>query len=343
MTDSALSRAIAELWRQSGLGQSEELAIVPCPVSGNNRVFLVRGGDNRVVAKWYCDGGAGRVQRDRLDAEWKFLNYAAMAGLECIPCPLARDDSARLALHSHRPGSRPMAERIGTTELAAAIDFFHALNRPAIRPAAAALPLAAEAAFGIAEHFAILDRRVASLEAIDPATLPDKAARALADRIAARWCRLRASLEKRMAALGGENLPPERRCVSPSDFGFHNTLLDNECGLSFIDFEYAGWDDPAKTICDFLLQPAVPIDPARRDYLVTAFAAGWPDGDRLAERALTLLPMFALKWCCIMLNSFVPGLARPGQFSDPASDQLERKCLQLAKAEAAFLSLTESD
>ena len=27
----------------------------------------------------------------------------------------------------------------------------------------------------------------------------------------------------------------------------------------FIDFEYYGWDDPAKMIADFYLQPAVPV------------------------------------------------------------------------------------
>ena len=38
--------------------------------------------------------------------------------------------------------------------------------------------------------------------------------------------------------------------ISPSDFGFHNALRTNT-GPVFFDFEFSGWDDPAKTIIDF--------------------------------------------------------------------------------------------
>ena len=51
-------------------------------------------------------------------------------------------------------------------------------------------------------------------------------------------------------------LTNNRQLLSPSDFGFHNTLLTNE-GLKFIDFEYFGWDDPVKLTCDFLLHPGM--------------------------------------------------------------------------------------
>ena len=49
-------------------------------------------------------------------------------------------------------------------------------------------------------------------------------------------------------------LAPQHRCLSPSDFGFHNALLRGRPGVPgardwvFLDFEYFGWDDPAKTV-----------------------------------------------------------------------------------------------
>ena len=42
--------------------------------------------------------------------------------------------------------------------------------------------------------------------------------------------------------------------MSPSDFGFHNVIKKDDF-LYFIDFEYAGLDDPVKLICDFYCQP----------------------------------------------------------------------------------------
>src|SRR5258708_29751946 len=41
-------------------------------------------------------------------------------------------------------------------------------------------------------------------------------------------------------------------------FGFHNALLRPSQELCFLDFEYAGHDDPAKMVGDFFSQPAIP-------------------------------------------------------------------------------------
>ena len=40
--------------------------------------------------------------------------------------------------------------------------------------------------------------------------------------------------------------------------GFHNAVVQCNSKVKFIDFEYAGWDDPAKTAADFIFQPQVP-------------------------------------------------------------------------------------
>ena len=79
--------------------------------------------------------------------------------------------------------------------------------------------------------------------------------------LAPMWQQTAAQVEQRAAELGLPllaEIPLEDRCLSPSDFGFHNAL-QSAARLSFIDFEYAGWDDPAKLVCDFFCQPAVPV------------------------------------------------------------------------------------
>src|SRR5439155_21002106 len=59
------------------------------------------------------------------------------------------------------------------------------------------------------------------------------------------------SFEKEIAA--------DQRTLSPSDFGFHNALRQADGRIIFLDFEYFGWDDPAKMIADFLLHPAMEL------------------------------------------------------------------------------------
>lgn len=337
MDDPSLTAGIAGLLQRSGFASSP-LRLTPCPVSGNNRVFRVAVAGATVVAKSYCDGGEG--MRDRLDAEWRLLRYAAEAGLSCVPRALARDDRLRLALHSCCPGRRPRAEDIGAPQIIAAADFLRALNRHPATPAAAALPEAAEAALTPAAQYAVLERRLDRLAAISPADEIDARAADLVRRLDDAWRHLRRDLQAILGAAAEQ--PAPRRCISPSDFGYHNSLIDDDGTLSFIDFEYAGWDDPVKTLCDFCLQPAVPITRDQWDLFLQHFLADWPDGDRLAARAALMLPVFALKWCCIMLNPFVPGLAAPGRFSDPATGDSERRQRQLAKAEKAFESLSMS-
>jgi thiamine kinase-like enzyme len=47
-------------------------------------------------------------------------------------------------------------------------------------------------------------------------------------------------------------LPKSQKILSPSDFGMHNAIFDCTGHFTFIDFEYFGWDDPAKLVADFL-------------------------------------------------------------------------------------------
>src|SRR5439155_7608032 len=104
----------------------------------------------------------------------------------------------------------------------------------------------------------------------------------------------------------------------------------------FIDFEYAGWDDPAKLICDFFCQPAVPAPAAAFDRFARAVAAELPDPAAHFARASLLLPVYRIKWVCILLNDFLPVGGSRRAFSGSAVEQETRKVNQLAKARAAL-------
>jgi len=54
------------------------------------------------------------------------------------------------------------------------------------------------------------------------------------------------------------------------------------------------------------------------------------------QRFRLLLPVYQIKWCCILLNDFLPAGDRRRQFALPASQQEERRSQQLSKARAAL-------
>ena len=130
------------------------------------------------------------------------------------------------------------------------------------------------------------------------------------------------------------------RCISPSDFGFHNALLTNQ-GISFLDFEYAGWDDPAKMAGDFFSHPAMPVDAVHFERFLNKTMRFAPNSAALIERVWLLLPVFQTKWCCIILNDFLPASAQRRRFADPNFDEAERKRAQLDKALRLFSKIKQ--
>src|SRR4029077_18624926 len=106
--------------------------------------------------------------------------------------------------------------------------------------------------------------------------------------------------------------------------------------LRFVDFEYAGWDDPAKTACDFVCQPNLPVPEEYATRFTQAVVAGLSDVSLHQHRIALLLPVRRLKWCCIMLNEFLPVGSRRRSFARDADVQDERKRSQLQKAERAL-------
>ena len=121
---------------------------------------------------------------------------------------------------------------------------------------------------------------------------------------------------------------------------FHNTLIKKE-QLFFLDFEYAGRDDPAKFLADFFLQPEVKI-PIDYMELFADKALDFSDNkEAIFNRAVKLFPMFQIKWCCIIMNEFLPEVANRRVFSNPEFDLEVAKYQQLQKATILLMELKQ--
>ncbi|TDY87732.1 UNVERIFIED_ORG: Ser/Thr protein kinase RdoA (MazF antagonist) [Herbaspirillum seropedicae] len=329
MVNTGLQATITALLTQSGL-DAGDLRLTALDGGGNNRVYAVDTAGGRYLAKAYFSDAADT--RDRLGAEYRFLRYTGKLGLRCVPRALACDLQQRVGLYEYVHGEKIVAARLTSDHVMDAAQFLHALN--AARHDGHDLPPASEACFDLTQHLTTVDRRIARLQALVPGDAVDAQAQALISEMAAVWQRHRA----RLVAEGLPVLLEADRCISPSDFGFHNVLLRPDGQLCFIDFEYAGWDDPAKMIGDFFCQPAVPVPFGDfEDFAGQALA--WSErASSLRERSRQLLPVMQAKWCCIMLNEFLPEAARRRQFADASISVEQRKRTQLDKARQFFQS-----
>lgn len=275
----------------------------------NNRVFLLHARGAHAVLKAYFRHPDD--PRDRMGAETALLAHAADLDIGCVPRVLAADPDAGLALLSFVEGRCLGSGEIGRPQVDAALEFYLRLNQ-----SPADLPRASESCFSLRQHLACVERRVSrlALAAAQGSLRPDAAA-FVADELAPAWRKLQADI---LAAAPGQlgphwdaPLASELRRISPSDFGFHNALQRPDGSLVFLDFEYAGLDDPAKMTCDFFCQPDVPVPLTLLPLVLERLALASPGDVVLAARVGLLLPAYGVKWCCIMLNDFLPlGAAR---------------------------------
>lgn len=319
-------------------GFAGDCAIEPVAGGGNNRVYRVQAAEGAGLLKAYFQNPAD--PRDRFGTERAFYDFLWRHGVRRTPEPLGWDGVERLGLFTFVNGRKLRAEEVASEFVGQALDFVAELNQMRTSPEAGQLPLASEACFSVAEHLACVERRVARLEQIESSTaLEREAAAFVANELKPAWRSIRVTVSQALKA--DQPLSPVQRCLSPSDFGFHNALLPADGRLRFFDFEYAGWDDPAKLSCDFFCQPQVPVEFRHRDDFLERLAQVLELGAAFSDRARRLQPAYQVKWCCIMLNDFVRGDRARRDFAKGAADADQRQRMQLEKARQGLVRTVE--
>lgn len=293
------------------------------PVSGgtNNSVFRLRlGGESRLLK---VSARKSDDPRDRFGAEQEFYDLLEAGRFGSAPRRFGFEPSQGVAVYEWIEG-RPVGAEIGEKHLGAALDFVAKVQKSVPSNADR---IASEACFALSDHFQLIDRRIDALRSrfrarqlvgsfVDDELMPAwrKTQRELAGRLAADF-----------AASSG------RRLFSPGDFGFHNALRKADGQLVFFDFEYCGWDDPAKTVADIFLQPESPVALGHWNSFCEAFGERLKVGDSFADRAAALRPLFAVKWACILLNALI---------KNPAAGP-DQETLQLARARSVLARRAE--
>ena len=297
----------------------------------NSRVHRLEGGSRRVVVKQYFLEGTAPSPRQR--REYQGLRFLWDSGVRAIPEPLWNDFAQGALVLSFIEGTPATTTSISQTDIDAATDLLLTLRETARRPGAHDLDDATDAAFRLEDLSKGIERRIdrlvrqgrapqsleASLRELAEGTLPAALAKASHDA---------------EVLLGEQPLAVEARTLSPSDFGFHNAIRTKAGLLAFVDFEHFGWDDPAKTIADFVIHPGMNLAANLRVAFATGMLerfSGFDSG--LADRTRLLGPLYAVKWATILLNEFVPAAAARRSFAsaDTSGDDL-RLVRQIDKA-----------
>jgi hypothetical protein len=118
----------------------------------------------------------------------------------------------------------------------------------------------------------------------------------------------------------------------PADFSLHNVIRQNCGSLKVFDFEYFGWDDPAKGVADFLLHPGMSLSANQRGIFLRRAVEMFEQHDPgFFTRLKARYNLFALRWALIVLKPFS---------QTNTSEQLKKTRLDRARE---FLKIVESD
>ena len=259
---------------------------------GNNQLYRVETAGRTYALKRYAGNAA--ESRERYTREFRGLTFLWERGERRIAQPLALDADAQVGLYAWVEGTSPAAA--SAADLDAMSAFAATLFEARTDPQAYALAQAREAVLSHAELQQQLAARIARLRTVET---EHPELRALLGDIAAEAARRYAG-----TVVAGR-LAPAACTLSPSDFGTHNALR-GPMGLTFIDFEFFGWDDPVKLVADVVWHPGMALDGEARQKFFSSAADVYKVEAEFIARFERDAPLYGLRWALIVLNEFLP-------------------------------------
>ena len=290
------------------LRPDHELFLTPLNGGGNNRSYKITCSEKVLMGKVYFKNPSDH--RNRLLHETSFAKYLEFIGLENFPKLIAADDNMGVAAFDWLSGEIFESDSVIDKDYwEQCFDFLCDLQNGRESEEANTLPNASESAFSLREHWGLLQsrhdywlRRILN----EPKSIPESIKIFLLEKVETNYQKL----AKEVLANTNFNhtIPREEQILSPSDFGLHNTLLRPSGSLFYYDFEYAGWDDPAKTIADFFAQPKFHAPPELFKVMKNKIIELLPETGikNFHDRLPLVVRMINLKWCYICLNVFHP-------------------------------------
>lgn len=282
-------------------------------------VEQITGGANSIAYKIYTEHNRKYLAkkyliregdvRDRLATEFFGISFLWDNDVRNIPEPICCNREHQIGIYSFINGEKLKPEEITLNDIHMASDFLRRLHLLVSIENADKQPVASEACFSIRAYVDCVEGRLSNLRNITVQNeLYEMLSEYLDKDFAELFKEVKEFIKEQALRLNidiNRELSREEKTLSPSDFGFHNAIKADDGKLYFIDFEYYGWDDPAKMISDFYLQPAVPVPYSYREIFLKEIQRCKLINNELEKRLPSVYILLALKWCLIMLNVFL--------------------------------------
>jgi Ser/Thr protein kinase RdoA (MazF antagonist) len=280
------------------------------------------GAQNRIVRADVQDGPPllvkiyRRDQWPRLEREFGVLTVLERAGVRGVPRPLLKSDSHQYGVYSFESGRPKSASELSTEEIEEVARAAAELHSLSPEQGEDDLMPAIDAAFSLEQDVAVIDRRLGSLEAFLAGGEVYDEVRELTRELDVR-ARLDALVQRAIAGSGNHvPLPRAAWRINTGDFGPQNLLFGDDGNVTVLDFEAAGWDDPARLVMGFVAHAASENLSAEAAH---AFLQGYADERGLTaeerERYEQVGVLLDLEWVAIYASALTPEAVSAKQYA----------------------------
>lgn len=242
------------------------------------------------------------LRHDRIKSEFEGLTAIIARGIQNVPKPIAHDSNLGIGAYEWIEGNQ--LAKPNQNHVQACLDFLYNLHEVRDSSEFSSLPAASAACLSGVDIADQIRKRISQFDS--PRERCTELDSYFSQDIIPFTEKLVSWTQKNWPKDidFGTPLPANQRTLSPSDFGFHNAIERADGGLSFIDFEYFGWDDPVKLISDFSFHPGMNLSNEQKSYWITGALKIY--GRHIVARLKAARPLFGLIWCLILLNDYRP-------------------------------------
>jgi hypothetical protein len=264
----------------------------------NSKIYKINTDKKKIILKSYYGKKNLRIRK-----EFQFYKYLNQTNIDNVVTPIAFDFKNNLVALPYIVGNK--IHKVQNKHIIQLSNFINKINQKNIY--SRKIGLAVEGINNRKNHITICQNRINKLKLVDKkSAIKKKLYFFLREKIIPTFKILKNKInDKKILCQSKYKLYKKDMIISPSDFGFHN-VIESKKKIFFFDFEYGGYDDPVKLICDFYCQPNQKVSIKQKEKFKKMIIKKYKNYKQLDYLISELLPIHHLKWCCIILNEFIP-------------------------------------
>lgn len=259
----------------------------------NSQVYKILLNKKKYLLKIYPN----KDDRKRLYVEYNALNFLRINNFKNIPTPVEKNNFFNVGLYEYLEGKS--ITRPSKNNIKSALLFIENLRDLYKKNQKDFNHKASEACFN---YTSLIFQIEGKLKSLNELKFQKKINLFILNKLTPLWNKLKKDSFLNWPQNNlNNNLNKNNLTFSPSDFGFHNSLIKNN-KVQFIDFEYFGYDDPVKIISDFLWHPSMNISLSNKNYWQINMFKMFKSDINIIQRFKSAHPLYGFRWILIMLR-----------------------------------------